>query len=75
MSRDHTDRVCGEHWFIFGERADGRVDLSDGNDDVFVNIPRSVADRLLDLRIQYLAETRNIVDTLPPQCLPFVVRK
>jgi hypothetical protein len=58
MSQDHIDRVAGEPWFIFGEHADGCVDLSDGQNDVFEHIPRDKALRLMKLRDDFLAAVR-----------------
>lgn len=58
MSSDHIDRVAGELWFIFGEHTDGCVDVSDGRDDVFEHIPRAKAERLVELRAEFLAAVR-----------------
>jgi hypothetical protein len=58
MSKDHIDRVAGELWFIFGEYPDGRVDLSDGQDDVFERLPRDVAERIIKLRADFLNAVR-----------------
>jgi hypothetical protein len=33
-------------WFIFGEHADGSVDISDGDNDVFEHIARELAENL-----------------------------
>lgn len=38
-------------WMIFGQSADGtRVDISNGTDDMFVYVPRDVAERLVAAR-------------------------
>ena len=37
-------------WFIFGEHKDGKVDLSDGDDDVVTRITREDAEKLMKLR-------------------------
>ena len=37
-------------WFIFGECKDGKVDLSDGDDDIVTHIPREEAEKLIKLR-------------------------
>jgi hypothetical protein len=41
-------------WFIYGKHPSGRVDLSDGNKDVFVDIPLDTAEALIKARYDYL---------------------
>lgn len=40
-------------WFVFGSSADGTVDLSDGQDDVFVGVTQAQADALIDARDRF----------------------
>jgi hypothetical protein len=45
MREKYVDEKVGV-WFIFGEYDNGRVDVSDGQRDVFTHIPRQLADNL-----------------------------
>lgn len=47
MRPKYVDEAVGV-WFIFGEYADGDVDVSDGTRDVFMKIPRPLAERLIE---------------------------
>lgn len=41
-------------WFIFGEYKTGNVDLSDTSGDIFTNIPRDKAERIIKARDDFL---------------------
>lgn len=41
-------------WFVFGEYESGNVDVSDGERDVFTNIEREAAARLISARNAYV---------------------
>lgn len=42
-------------WFIFGESKDGTiVDISDGNLDVFINVPREIAEEIIKVRDTFI---------------------
>ena len=43
MSDTWAERQFG-FWFVFGENVNGGVDISDGNSDVVVAVPRGFAD-------------------------------
>lgn len=45
---DETDKL--KDWFIFGERDDGTVDINDGDEDIFINVPREIAQEIIDAR-------------------------
>jgi hypothetical protein len=38
------------HWFIFGVHDDGTVDLSDGDSDVLIGIPKDFAEQVMKYR-------------------------
>lgn len=40
-------------WFIFGEREDGTVDISDGTNDIFCHVRRDQAERIIAARDQF----------------------
>jgi hypothetical protein len=40
-------------WFVFGERPDGTVDICSGDNDIFENVPRDVAARILAARDKF----------------------
>lgn len=45
------------HWFIFGNHADGSVDIMDGTcSDVFVQVPADAAERLIAARNEFVAK-------------------
>jgi hypothetical protein len=38
-------------WFIFGESKDGKtVDISDGDKEIFTNVPREIAEEIIEYR-------------------------
>lgn len=61
------------HWFIFGEhrqedrvpRPDDLVDLADAYGDVYVSIPRHVAERLDKIRMRYQLEMIKVYEDHP----------
>jgi hypothetical protein len=46
MRENSIDRRIGV-WHVFGEHADGTVDVSDGSRDVFTELPRDIADKVI----------------------------
>jgi hypothetical protein len=50
MSMDAAEHNGHRRWFIFGEHADGCVDVSDGEGDVLVKIPRTIAEEIIRRR-------------------------
>ena len=48
-------------WFIFGEHADGAVDVCDKNGEVLFRLPRDVAERLIRERDESI---RKVLDLL-----------
>lgn len=52
MKQKYIDELVGV-WFIFGEHADGCVDISDGTRDVFEHIPRDHAERLCVIQADF----------------------
>jgi hypothetical protein len=51
-------------WFVFGEAADGTVDIADFRGDVIQGVRAEVAEKILDARAEY---TRKIIDLLNQQ--------
>lgn len=49
-------------WFVFGVHPDGRVDLSDGNRDVFTKLEPAVAEELIALRERHITEVHRAVE-------------
>jgi len=49
-------------WFVFGESPDGTVDISDGDDDVAVHLPRDVAERIIDRHNKEIERAADALD-------------
>lgn len=45
-------------WFIFGEHPNGTVDVSDGDQDIFIRLPRESAQRIIAAR----TELANVIE-------------
>lgn len=45
-----------KEWFIFGEHPNGYVDVSDGTNDIFINVPKEKVERLLEIRYAFTHE-------------------
>jgi len=41
-------------WLIFGEHTDGTVDITDAANDIFENVPRSIAEEIIAARDTFL---------------------
>lgn len=61
-------------WFIFGEGADGRVDISDGDRDVLEGVGRAAAEQIIDARDVWLAEAERVLALHPPGPVELVER-
>lgn len=58
-------------WKVFGEHPDGTVDVTDNDHDVFVSMPRELADRVIaahDLFRDHLYEILSNMPTLRYPC-------
>jgi hypothetical protein len=62
---DYIDQAVGDIWFMFGEHANGCVDLNDGTNDVFTHITKDQAEKLIAARARFLAEVRAVYETMP----------
>lgn len=49
MREKYVDEAVGL-WTVFGHHADGSVDVNDGLKDVFVGLPRPVAEHICELQ-------------------------
>lgn len=50
-------------WIIFGEYPDGDVDVSDQNRDVFVKVPRPVAEKVIALHDEFRQKLYEVLKT------------
>lgn len=41
------------YWIIFGKRENGNVDISDADQDIFVDVPRDIADEIIKARNEF----------------------
>lgn len=41
-------------WFVFGTHENGNVDLSDGTEDIFTDVPKDVAQELIEIRREFI---------------------
>lgn len=48
------------YWFIFGERKDGTVDVSDPDQDIFENVPIDVASKIIEARHKFCQTIEEI---------------
>jgi hypothetical protein len=49
------------HWVIFGTHPDGRVDISDGNQDILTRVPRPNAQKILEARNAFVNEMMELM--------------
>jgi hypothetical protein len=61
MREKYIDEITGGPWFVFGTSKDGAVDVSEANRDVFTNVSRDCANRLIEARDKFLAELYEIL--------------
>ena len=56
----HDEKLSGI-WFEFGVHPDGTVDVSDSNGDVVIGCPKTVADKLIELRWKFISDVEKIL--------------
>ena len=49
-------------WFIFGENADGRVDIADVDGDIAHGLPRDVAERIIERHNDEIGRAASALD-------------
>lgn len=52
-------------WCVFGEHADGTVDVNDGTNDVVTCVDRAEAEKLIAAHNQMVAELVRLYNLLP----------
>ena len=60
MHRDTVEERVGGPWFIFGAKGDF-VDVCNSDGDLFNNVPRPVADKLIQAHDKFLDELADIL--------------
>lgn len=48
-------------WMIFGEYENGNVDVSNGHGDIFCNLPRDAAEKIIELQNKFYQELVKIL--------------
>jgi len=64
MREKYVDEAVGM-WLVFGEHADGRVDVNDGIDDVFCRLPRDVAEKICEIHANFRHELYKVLCNFP----------
>lgn len=63
MKLDDVDEKIGV-WFVYGRYSSGKVDISNGVNDIFTHIPQDVANELCKMQEEFRNRVYNVIDKL-----------
>jgi hypothetical protein len=64
MKDSYVDSRTGGVWFIFGVYDSGNVDIHSADGEVFENVPKELADKILALRRRFIFEMYELTRDL-----------